>query len=123
MIIRLPRGNTLRINVVLTDINKNPYIMGKNDCAVFTIKTTGDRNETPISQITIFPSDCGKNGELQIKINPEDTISLKEGTYLYDLAVCIDGEEFYTTIIADTLQILPALSDIYEVKKYGRYFR
>ncbi len=119
MIIRLPRGNTLRLNVILMDINKNPYIMGEKDRAVFTIKTTGDRNEVPIAQINIFPSDCGKNGELQIKINPEDTIALKEGTYLYDLAVCIDGEEFYTTIVADTLQILPALSDIYEVKKYG----
>lgn len=116
--IKLPRGNTLNLNVILKDNNGNPYTMGEKDYVFFTVKLNDDRNETPIIQKIIRYSDCVENGELQIRLDPCDTVALKTGFYLYDIAVCIGGRDFYTTVVADTFQILPALSDM-GVGKYG----
>lgn len=110
--IKLPRGNTLYLEVALTDAADKPYRLGKKDYAVFTVKYRDNMQENPIIQKIIMPDDCGENGELLIKLAPEDTIGIETGTYLYDLAVCIGGRDFYTAVIASTFQILPALGEM-----------
>ena len=116
--IKLPRGNTLNLTVRLKDSDGKPYTIGEKDHAVFTVKYNDDWNEKPIVQKIIRHWDCGANGELQVKLDPQDTVALKTGFYLYDIAVCLGGRDFYTTVVADTFQILPALSDM-GVGKYG----
>ena len=116
--IKLPRGNTLNLNIVLKDRDGKPYALSEKDHAIFTVKYNDDRNEVPLIQKIIKNSDCGANGELQLRLAPQDTIALETGYYLYDIAVCIGGNDFYTTVVADMFQILPALSDM-GVGTYG----
>lgn len=110
--IKIPRGNTLYLEVALTDAADKPYRLGKKDYAVFTVKYRDNMRENPIIQKIIMPDDCGENGELLIKLAPEDTVGIETGTYLYDLAVCIGGRDFYTAVVASTFQILPALGEM-----------
>lgn len=110
--IKLPRGNTLHLTAVLTYPDGSPYSMGENDHAVFTVKQNDDPDEIPLIKKIIMPDECGENGEICIKLDPVDTVGLETGYYLYDLAVCIDGKDFYTAVAASTFQILTALSDI-----------
>ena len=110
--IKLPRGNTLHLTAVLTNSDGSPYIMGEKDHAVFTVKSTDDMREIPLIQKIIMPADCGENGEIPIKLDPADTVGIETGIYLYDLAVCIGGKDFYTAVIASTFHVLPALGDI-----------
>lgn len=116
--IKLPRGNTVILDAILTDSEGLPFILGAEDKAVFTVKRRDNRQERPIIQKIITAESCGKGGKIGIKIVPEDTIALETGDYLFDLAVCLGGEDFYTTVIADTFRILPALGDK-EAVMYG----
>ena len=109
--IKLPRGNTLCLSVALTDIDGAPYILGENDKAIFTAKRNDKRNEAPFIKKILTAADCNPSGEIEVKIRPEDTMTMEKGDYVFDFAVCVDGEDFYTTVIADTLRILPALGD------------
>lgn len=109
--IKLPRGNTLDLSVMLYDAGGAPYRMKEKDCAIFTVKFRDDMSEKPIVQKYILPRECGANGELLIHLDPRDTVSLETGYYLYDVAVLIGGMDFYTAVIADTFRILPALGE------------
>ena len=114
--VNLPRGNSAVLDVVLTDTDGKPFILGAGDKAVFTVKKRDKRQEVPIIQKIFTSEQCGKNGKIEIRLIPEDTIALETGDYLFDVAVCINGEDFYTTVIADTFRILPALGDKEAVK-------
>ena len=109
--ISLPRGNTLNLSVALTDPAGEPYILKESDKAIFTAKRNDKRNEIPFIKKILTAADCDPSGAIQIKIKPEDTIAMEKGDYVFDFAVCVDGVDFYTTIIAGTLRILPALGD------------
>lgn len=98
-------------SVTIYDAGGAPYVMKGKDSAVFTVKIRDDMSEKPVIQKYILPSECGENGELRIHFDPRDTVSLETGYYLYDVAVCIGGKDFYTAVIADTFQILPALGE------------
>ena len=114
--VNLPRGNSAVLDVILTDIGGSPFILGVGDKAVFTVKRRDNRQDTPIIQKILTAEQCGKNGKIAIRLVPEDTIALETGDYLFDVAVCINDEDFYTTVIADTFRILPALGDKEAVK-------
>lgn len=114
--VKLPRGNSAVLDVILTDTGGSSFILGDGDKAVFTVKRRDKRQEAPIIQKILTSEQCGKNGKIEIRLVPEDTIGLETGDYLFDVAVCVGGEDFYTTVIADTFRILPALGDKEAVK-------
>ncbi len=107
----LPRGNTLELAVTVTDENGSIYKLAEGDTAMFTVKAADGREETPIIQKLLTAQDMNKNGEIEFRIAPEETISLEKGYYLFDFAVCISGEDFYTAVLTDSFKILPALGD------------
>ena len=108
--IKIPRGNTLDLAIKITDASGNPYVLQENDTAIFTVKTNDCAFEKPIIQKFLTADNYNDTGELVIKITPEDTIDKTKGDYKYDFAVCVNGCDFYTTILADVFRILPALS-------------
>lgn len=109
--ILLPRGNTLELLVTITDTDGNPYKLAEGDTAMFTVKAADGREEVPIIQKLLTAQDMNKDGDVEFRIAPEETIALEKGYYLFDFAVCIAGDDFYTAVLTDTFKILPALGD------------
>ena len=52
--IKLPRGNTLDLSVMLYDAGGAPYRMKEKDCAIFTVKFRDDMSLPSLSGAGIF---------------------------------------------------------------------
>lgn len=115
--ITLPRGNSREISVELT-ADEQPYILADGETLLFTVKKSTSKSALPIIQKKLVAEDYDE-GLLIIKLRPEDTVGMDAGSYYYDLAVNIDGGEFYTVVLADEFRITATLGDKGDV--YGGY--
>ena len=86
--IELTRGDTAELSL---DVKKNDGTAYdfSNDTAVLTVKSSTITSE-------IMFQKTFSSGE--IKINPEDTASMKYGTYKYDVQITTAGGDVYTVI-------------------------
>lgn len=109
--ITLPRGNSLVLTAVINNTDGTPHILSPTEKVVFTVKRSSEKSEQPIMQQLLTVDNYNDNGELVIKIAPEDTINLRTGDYKFDLAVLVDGIDVYTVVCCDTLRITAALGD------------
>ncbi len=58
--IKLPRGNTLDLSVMLYDAGGAPYALKEKDSAVFTVKLRDDMSENPIIRNTYSHRNAAK---------------------------------------------------------------
>lgn len=89
MIYKFVRGDTFAFKVLLK--TKNNIILKKED--VETIYITARKNTQENGQI-LFQKDINdisldENGYCHAKFNPEDTETLKYGTYLFDVEITL----------------------------------
>jgi hypothetical protein len=85
--IRISKGETVSLNVPLTNPDKTQYTMTGNDTLVLSIKKSVDDNET----VAQFTSNTNK-----IDIPHTGTNSLSTGLYKYDiLLITGSGDYFY----------------------------
>lgn len=91
--IYLTRGDSATLNVIITDQAGQTWTPGTGDKVIFCIKSGAT---TPEPLLTIQAAE----GETNININPQDTIGLTFGSYIYDIHVELSGGGIYT-VIAD----------------------
>ena len=117
LLIELIRGNTTNFRLKLTNSDGTQYVPSENDTIIFTLKKSINKDAKAIVIKKISSRFSG--GDMLISFEPQDTVDLSEGNYYYDVAICINGNEFYTVISCDTFKINSALSEM-EMIMYAR---
>ena len=99
--IRLTRGDTAYLTFPLTDdVTGNPYLMGANDILTLNIKRDfGDQQKIALQKVS--------KGTNCVHITPEDTKSLKFGTYKYEVELTKANGDIFTIIGAETQSKIP----------------
>lgn len=87
--IRLTRGDTLRLEITITDQNDENYELQPDDILEFTVKKT-----TVSEDVLIKKRITGT----QFVISHEDTKSLNYGTYYYDVQLTQSSGDVTTVI-------------------------
>lgn len=102
------QGNSLELDIYLTDSETGEYIPLENDAYVlFTIE---DRNRNKVIQKKLTASNCETEGEIPFivcSINAEETMNLITGEYSYD-CLYVDGSSV-TTFISSTVVVAKAI--------------
>lgn len=97
--IKMTRGDTLRLNLSLTDEDGNVYTPLEGDHIRFAMKT-GYNEATPIL-VKDIPNDT-----LQLVLNPEDTKDLPQPcTFVYDLEITYANGDVETFVDKAKLQL------------------
>lgn len=105
-LLRITRGNSAEIEIVLTDTDTgNPIAIGAGDKVLFTAK---NQNGVTVIKKELTSADLAEDGyTLLMKIIPEETM-IPTGNYPYDvLLVTLDGQA--VTFISSTMIINPAV--------------
>lgn len=89
--IRITRGDSLTVNISLTDDDGFPYVPVEGDVVNFTVKKSAKATETLIEkQIDI--------NTLELDLVEADTENLAFGEYRYEIEVVVVGGDHYTVI-------------------------
>lgn len=96
--IRMTRGDTLQVEVVLTGSDGNKYVPGAGDVIKFGVKKT--YTDTDLAIYKIIPSDT-----LILLLRPEDTKNLAWGSYVYDIEITMEDGTVDTFIANATIVI------------------
>lgn len=89
-VITLTRGDTMRLDVSISDRNGNAYTPVEGDTITFGLSKSID--DEPLLLVDI-PYDT-----MVLHIKPEDTKSLDYGTYYYDMQIQLANGDVYTFI-------------------------
>jgi len=87
----MTRGDTLRVELVLEDLDGNPYIPAEDDVIRFAVKKHYLDTNPLIHKI--IPNDT-----LLLTLKPEDTKQLYFGDYVYDIEITYEDGDVDTFI-------------------------
>lgn len=120
--IELTRGNSAEIDTTpFIQDTETPLELGENDKVVFTVK--GKYSDEICFQKVLTAADYDDEKKLVLRINPQDTVELKEGNlYVYDLMLVTEDGSVYTYIgnygdIVPSFVVLKAYGDINNMPK------
>lgn len=120
--IELTRGNSAEIDTTpFVQDTEIPLELGENDKVVFTVKSR--YSDKICFQKILTATDYDDENKLVLRINPQDTIGLKEGNlYVYDLMLVTEDGNVYTYIgnygnIVPSFVVLKAYGDINNIPK------
>ena len=89
-VIRLTRGDTARLSIALQNNEGEDYELSSKDVLRFTIKKSANNKEFLVQKVNV--------GDPLFHIEPEDTQSLKYGSYVYDVEITTSEGDVYTII-------------------------
>ena len=95
-VITLTRGDTCVIRVDVSDIGDNDYTMQESDELIFTLRKKVGSREVLIEKTL---------EENLLKLQPEDTLDLDFGDYVFDIVLKTFAGEVFTVIPASTFKI------------------
>ena len=96
--INMTRGDTLRVNIALTDVAGNEYVPVDGDIIRFAAKKNY-LDDDPII-LKIIPNDT-----LLLELTPSDTKIMAFGTYVYDIEITF-ADGVVDTFIANAKLII-----------------
>jgi hypothetical protein len=121
---RVRKGNTAEFNIdlKLPDTGET-YVLTENDIAEFTVRKDFDE---PIELRIVLTADDYVNGNLILKIFPEETANMTAGKYVYDIALRIDvdkpEEQFFTVITTREFELRGVVTKfISDLKAPGKW--
>ena len=88
--ITMTRGDTVTFNIQVFDENENPVEV---DNCKFTCKKRASTAET-VFQKSLGDGITQSDGLITVRIAPEDTKEVEEGTYFYDCALYVANDVF-----------------------------
>lgn len=101
--ISMTKGDTVYIKVDIVYSNNDDYELKKGDSLTLSVKKYADDIEY-IFQKNITDTDI-------IIINPEDTINLTSGRYVYDVQLNTKDEEVFTVIPCNYFYIMEGVTE------------
>lgn len=91
--IHLTRGDTMFLEIQLTNENGNEYTPAETDRVFFRVKRNANAKEVLISKE--IPTDS-----MVLQLDEADTKDMKFGTYYYEVEL-VTGDNYHFTAIAD----------------------
>lgn len=91
--IEIIRGTTNAFNITVLDANDNPYILADGEELLFGVK----KKHEDESHVILKAITSGENGVYIVELEPEDTVNLDIGNYVFDVNL-ETGEDFYNVI-------------------------
>lgn len=107
-VIEITRGNSALINITPIDTDTGaPFKLSEGDKVLFTLKNKRGANVLQ-KTLTSENYDDEEDDSINLELEPEDTINLISGEYLYD-CLLITSEDQVATFISSSLIIKEAL--------------
>lgn len=98
--ISIVRGTTNTLNITVLDASGNPYNLSGGEAIVFGIKQQRSEDCLVVKRIA-----TGSDGKYAVTLNPNDTLELAPGRYLYDVGLQ-SGNCYYNVIRPSNFEIL-----------------
>lgn len=94
--LRIIRGDTIHLDIHISDANGNPWNLTDQEKLVFGVKTTPDSAEYLLKKTV----ETGMS-PLRITLNPEDTAAIAVGVYHYDVGLQSGADYFHVIPTSD----------------------
>ena len=116
--IRMTKGNTAYLDITPLDEEGQPIVLQEGDKVVFKVKTPfGEIKLTRILDSSCYTDE--HDTSVNLVLQPEDTLDLRSGNYLYDCILVFADGQAYTFISERRFELMTAIATVRDVTADG----
>lgn len=116
--IRMTRGNTAYLDITPLNEGGQPIVLGEGDRVIFKVKSPfGETKFTRILDSSCYTDE--HDTSVNLVLQPEDTLDLRAGNYLYDCILVFADGQAYTFIPESRFELMTAIATVRDVTPDG----